>query len=77
MAACNDEIISILIESKTVMSCVVRHISVPGHTFDGQTKEWVPFEQLQYPIDDEWRVTREALWLVFNLISIGSDDSLW
>lgn len=77
MAACNDEIISMLIESKTVMSCVVRHISVPGHRFDGQSKEWVALDQAQYPIDEEWRVTREALWLVFNLISIGSDNSLW
>ncbi|KAI8875457.1 ARM repeat-containing protein [Backusella circina FSU 941] len=77
MAACNDEIISMLIENKSVMSCVVHHITVPGHAFDEETKVWVPRNTLEYPVEDEWRVTRETLWIAFNLISIGSDDSLW
>ncbi|OBZ84557.1 Importin subunit alpha-3 [Choanephora cucurbitarum] len=78
LAAGNEEMIKHVIDHDVVMSNVVAHITVPGHIFDDNTKRWTPtISHAYYYRNDEWKVTKEALWIVFNLISLGTDNTVW
>lgn len=78
LAAGNEEMIRHVIGHDVVMSNVVAHITVPGHIYDDSTKQWTPtISHAYYYRNDEWKVTKEALWIIFNLISLGTDNTVW
>lgn len=78
LAAGNEEMIQHVIEHKIVMNSVVAHITVPGHSYNNDSVQWIPtLSNAYYQKNDEWKVTKEALWIVFNIISLGSDSSVW
>lgn len=78
LAAGNEEMIQHVIEHKVVMDSVVAHITVPGHSYNNTSVQWIPtLSNAYYQKNDEWKVTKEALWIVFNIISLGSDSSVW
>lgn len=78
LAAGNDEMIKYVVEHKVVMENVVAHITVPGHTYNADLREWTPnLCNAYYYKEDEWKVTKEALWIICNIISLGNDASVW
>lgn len=78
LAAGNEEMIKHVIDHKVVMINVVAHITVPGHTYSTDPVQWTPtISNAYYYRNDEWKVTKEALWIIFNIISLGSDSSVW
>ncbi|CEP17813.1 hypothetical protein [Parasitella parasitica] len=78
LAAGNEDMIKHVIEHKVVMNSVVAHITVPGHTYSSNPIQWTPtLSHAYYMKNDEWKVTKEALWIIFNIISLGSDSSVW
>lgn len=78
LAAGNEEMIKHVIDHKIVMMNVVAHITVPGHTYSTDPVQWTPtISNAYYYKNDEWKVTKEALWIIFNIISLGSDSTVW
>ncbi|KAG2197821.1 hypothetical protein INT47_009702 [Mucor saturninus] len=78
LAAGNDEMIKYVVDHKVVMGNVVAHITVPGHTYNSDSNEWTPnLCNAYYYREDEWKVTKEALWIICNIISLGSDSAVW
>lgn len=78
LAAGNEEMIKHVIDHKIVMMNVVAHITVPGHTYSSDPVQWTPtISNAYYYKNDEWKVTKEALWIIFNIISLGSDSTVW
>lgn len=78
LAAGNEDMIKHVIEHKVVMNSVVAHITVPGHTYSSNPVHWTPtLSNAYYMKNDEWKVTKEALWIIFNIVSLGSDSSVW
>jgi hypothetical protein len=79
IAAGNEETIQQVVLNRVVMINVIAHIAVPGHTFSAKPIRWTPsILQTQYDSSaDEWKLTKEALWIVFNIMSTGSDQSVW
>lgn len=78
LAAGNEEMIKHVIEHKVVMNSVVAHITVPGHTYSSNPVQWTPtLSHAYYMKNDEWKVTKEAFWIIFNIVSLGSDSSVW
>jgi hypothetical protein len=72
LAAGNEDMIRYITENKSVMINVIAHITVPGHTY--RHGEWeATISNAYYYKNDEWKVTKEALWTIFNIISLGSD----
>ncbi|GAA5803411.1 armadillo-type protein [Helicostylum pulchrum] len=75
LAAGTPEMIKHVVEHKVVLTYVVSHISVPGYTYS--TAEWVPtLYNPAYDIYDEWKVTKEAIWIISNIISLGNNSSV-
>lgn len=78
LAAGNEKMIKHVIEHKVVMNSVVAHITVPGYTYSNDPAQWTPtLTNAYYMKNDEWKVTKEALWIIFNIVSLGSDSSVW
>ncbi|KAF1807466.1 armadillo-type protein [Mucor lusitanicus] len=78
LAAGNEEMIKHVIEHKVVMNSVVAHITVPGHTYSSDPVQWTPtLSHAYYMKNDEWKVTKEALWIIFNIVALGSDACVW
>ncbi|RCI03158.1 Importin alpha subunit (Karyopherin alpha subunit) (Serine-rich RNA polymerase I suppressor protein) [Rhizopus stolonifer] len=78
LAAGNNDMIDHVLSHKVVMLNVVAHITVPGHIYDAHSKQWnATVSHAYYYRNDEWKVTKEALWIIFNIISLGSDNSVW
>lgn len=70
--------IKYVIEHKVVMENVIAHITVPGHTYSTNPVEWTPtLCNAYYFKEDEWKITKEALWIICNIISLGNDSSVW
>lgn len=77
LAAGNETMIQYVLSNRTVMQHVLTHITVPGHTYSHNPTEWQPtISNAYYYRNDEWKVTKEALWIVFNIISLGSDPTV-
>lgn len=77
LAAGTPEMIKHVIDHKIVISNVVAHITVPGYTYSSNDAEWIPMiYNSSYDIRDEWKVTKETLWIISNIISLGSDSSV-
>ncbi|KAI8975066.1 armadillo-type protein [Mycotypha africana] len=77
LAAGPEDMIRHVIEHKLVLINVVNHICVPGHIYNEVSYSWEPtLTHAYYQKNDEWKVTKEALWIVFNIISLGSDATV-
>ncbi|KAI9254283.1 armadillo-type protein [Sporodiniella umbellata] len=73
-AGCEFMVDSVLTQ-KEVMVAVMGHLEVPGHIY--VQDRWIPSQSaLRKDTLDEWKVTREALWIVFNLATLGTDGAL-
>lgn len=78
LAAGDEDMIRYVVSNKFVMINVLAHITVPGHTYTADPPVWTPtISHAYYYKNDEWKVTKEALWIVFNIISMGSDAVVW
>lgn len=77
LAAGSEDMIRHVMENKAVMMNVIAHITVPGHSYSQNPVQWTPMiSNAYYYKNDEWKVTKEALWIIFNIISLGSDDTV-
>ncbi|CAO3664631.1 unnamed protein product [Rhizopus stolonifer] len=75
LAAGSEETVDFVIKHTVVMQNVISHIRVPGHIYD--YCEWVQSQNYSsVDIKAEWKVTKEALWIVFNLATVGNDTSV-
>ncbi|KAI8388381.1 armadillo-type protein [Radiomyces spectabilis] len=77
LAACDAQLVHQIMEAKDVMHCVASHIHVPGHVFDRSCGRWIAVvSNAYYNLDEEWKITTEALWIMCNLATLGDDDSI-
>ncbi|KAI9483595.1 MAG: armadillo-type protein [Benjaminiella poitrasii] len=77
LAAGDDYMIKTIIRHNDLVKNVVMQISVPGHEFDPRKSIWEPrVSYAYYHQNAEWKLTRDALWIIFNLISLGDDSSI-
>lgn len=77
LAAGDEIMIQHVLDNKTVMYNVIAHITVPGHTYSQNPIQWIPtISNAYYYKNDEWKVTKEALWIIFNITSLGSDRAV-
>lgn len=78
LAAGNEDTIRYVVNNKLVMVNVVAHITVPGHAYTANPPVWTPtISHAYYSRTEEWKVTKECLWIIFNIISSGSDAVVW
>ncbi|MBM6387288.1 MAG: hypothetical protein JSY10_25360 [Paenibacillus sp.] len=77
LAAGTPDMIKHVVENKVVLTYVVSHITVPGHTYSVTGVEWIPtLYDPAYDIQDEWKVTKEAIWTISNIVSLGNNSSV-
>lgn len=75
LAAGTPEMIKHVVEHKVVLTYVVSHITVPGYTYSAG--EWIPtLYNSTYDVQDEWKVTKEAIWIISNIVSLGNNSSV-
>ncbi|KAG1146163.1 hypothetical protein G6F37_008067 [Rhizopus arrhizus] len=75
LVAGNDILVEHVVSHRTVMNNVIAHIKVPGHIYS--SSGWQPTRSsTQDSLQDEWKVTKEVLWIAFNLTTVGSDETI-
>ncbi|CAO3628611.1 unnamed protein product [Cunninghamella blakesleeana] len=77
IAASDAELLQSLFNAPSIMSSVVQHICVPGHTYNKDTYKWYPtVSNAYYNLSEEWKITTESLWILSNLTNMGSDEAI-
>ncbi|KAG1055104.1 hypothetical protein G6F46_000560 [Rhizopus delemar] len=75
MASINEDTVDHVLNHTIVMQHIIAHIRIPGHIYEDF--RWVPSKSHAcLKIDEEWRITKEATWILFNIITIGRDSSI-
>ncbi|CDH49898.1 importin subunit alpha-1-like [Lichtheimia corymbifera JMRC:FSU:9682] len=74
LVATESPIVEQVLEEDQILREVESAIGVPSHVFDPSTATWAPQRYyVRYPVDEDWKVTMEALWIVCNLLTVGCD----
>ncbi|KAI7904970.1 armadillo-type protein [Cokeromyces recurvatus] len=77
LAAGDEYMIKKIVQYSELIKNVLTHITVPGHIFDEERTVWEPtICHAYYNQNVEWKLTRDALWIIFNIISLGNDSSI-
>ncbi|KAI9027515.1 armadillo-type protein [Phycomyces nitens] len=73
IAVCGDSLIQKVIANNSIVQCVLAHVRVPGKVYNTQDNKWLPTLAHGYcEVDEEWKITNEALSIISNIISRGS-----
>ncbi|PHZ08960.1 ARM repeat-containing protein [Rhizopus microsporus ATCC 52813] len=76
LVASNEEMIDQIIQHRPIIDNVINHLAVPGHTYTHFN--WEPtVSHAFYSRSEEWKVTKEALWVILNLVTVGSDSAIY
>ncbi|OAD78672.1 hypothetical protein PHYBLDRAFT_179641 [Phycomyces blakesleeanus NRRL 1555(-)] len=75
IAVCGGLLIQKIINNNNLIKCVLAHVRVPGKIYNQETRQWDPTLGYMYcEIDEEWKITSEALSIISNIISRGSSS---
>ncbi|CAO3618952.1 unnamed protein product [Mucor hiemalis] len=77
LAAGSEQIVRKVVYSDNIMQSVMVHISVPGHVYQPEDCQWLPSSRSVVPESkEEWRIVKEALWVLSNITTLASDDCI-
>jgi hypothetical protein len=78
LAAGNEQIVRKVVYNDNIMQSVLAHIIVPGHLYNAEECKWVPSSKSVVPESkEEWRIVKEALWVLSNIATLANDDCIW
>lgn len=78
LAAGNEGIVRKVVYNENIMQTVINHVTVPGHLYSAEECKWIPSSKSTVPdTKDEWRIVKEALWVLSNITTLANDDSIW
>lgn len=78
LAAGNQQIVREVVYSENIMQSVIAHILIPGHIYRADECSWVPSAHSVLPLEkEEWRIVKEVLFVLSNITTLASDDSVW
>ncbi|GAA5796160.1 hypothetical protein HPULCUR_001529 [Helicostylum pulchrum] len=77
LAAGNQQIVREVVYSENIMQSVIAHILVPGHIYRADEGSWVLSSSSVLPLEkEEWRIVKEVLFVLSNITTLASDDSI-
>ena len=78
LAAGNEEIVRKVVTDDHIMQSVLAHITIPGHVYHTNDCNWTYSSRSTIPESkEEWRIVKEALWVLSNITTLASDDTIW
>lgn len=78
LAAGNEKITRRVVYNQEIMHNVISHISIPGHVYEEQDYKWLASTKAMNPeTKDEWKILKEALWVLSNIATLANDDCIW
>lgn len=78
LAAGDEHIVRKVVYSENIMQSVISHITAPGHIYKPDEYQWIPSSRSIIPESkEEWRIVREALWVLSNILTLANDDCIW
>lgn len=77
-AAGNEKITRRVVYNQNIMQNVMAHITIPGHIFEWDNYKWLASNKASSPEKkEEWRILKEALWVLSNIVTLANDDCIW
>ena len=78
LAAGNEGIVRKVVYNENIMQSVISHVAIPGHIYQEEGCTWIssqdaPNEESR----EEWRIVKEALWVLSNITTLANDDCIW
>lgn len=78
LAAGNEQIVRKVVYNENIMQNVMSHITVPGHIYSFEEYKWISSTKALNPESkEEWRIVKEALWVLSNIMTLADDDCIW
>ncbi|KAL9556260.1 hypothetical protein PS6_002422 [Mucor atramentarius] len=77
LAAGNEGIVRKVVYNENIMQSVMAHVTIPGHLYQEEECTWIssreaPNEESR----EEWRIVKEALWVLSNITTLANDDCI-
>lgn len=78
LAAGNEGIVRKVVYNENIMQSIMAHVAIPGHLYQEEECTWIssreaPNEESR----EEWRIVKEALWVLSNITTLANDDCIW
>lgn len=78
LAAGNEGIVRKVVYNDNIMQSVIAHIIIPGHLYHVEECKWVSSPKAaNNETKEEWRIVKEALWVLSNITTLANDDCIW
>lgn len=78
LAAGHEQIVRKVVYNENIMQSVMSHITVPGHIYHYEECQWISSLKAANPeTKEEWRIVKEALWVLSNIATLANDDCIW
>lgn len=76
LAAGGEAIVSQVVYDKDIMSSVMSAITIPGREYTERT--WILSSKLtKLRQREEWKILKEVLWVISNILALANEDCIW
>lgn len=77
LAAGNEGIVRKVVYNENIMQSVTSHVAIPGHIYQEKNRTWISsHEAPNEETREEWRIVKEALWVLSNITTLANDDCI-
>lgn len=78
LAAGDEQIVRKVVYNENIMKSVIAHIVIPGHVYRPEDCKWIESSRSTIPeTKDEWKIIKEALYVLSNITTLANDDCIW
>lgn len=78
VAAGHQLIVKKVVENTYIMENILKYLHVPGHTYNTTACKWEPsVDAICNNSVEEWKITKEVLWVLSNITNLASDSTIW
>ena len=77
LTAGHEEIVFRVVSNENSMQYVLAHLQIPGHRYHHHAHQWRVSSNATLPDSiEEWRIVKEALWVLSNICTLADDEAL-
>ncbi|KAI9469915.1 MAG: armadillo-type protein [Benjaminiella poitrasii] len=77
LAAGSEQMLRKVVYNENIMQGVIAHLVIPGHIYHPEERSWYSSARAINPESkDEWRILKEALWVLANITTLANDDCI-
>jgi hypothetical protein len=77
VAAGHQLIVKKVVENKFIMENILKYLQVPGHAYHVNACKWEPsVDAINHHSTEEWKITKEVLWVLSNITNLADDTTI-